>query len=47
MKTRIKVDDAEIKKFNEEQIDWTASCKKCHVNLTGTLSELRGHVCGK
>lgn len=47
MKSRTQVDEVAVKKFNEEQPDWTATCRKCHVVLTGTLSQLRKHVCGK
>lgn len=47
MKTLIKVDEAAVKQFNEEQKDWTATCRLCKVKLIGTLTEIRGHVCGK
>lgn len=47
MKTLIKIDEEAVKKYNEEQKDWTATCRLCKVAITGTLSEIRGHVCGK
>lgn len=47
MKSREKIDEDMVKKINEEQKDWAATCPKCHVAIIGTLSELRGHICGK
>lgn len=47
IKSRIVVDEIAVKKFNEEQTNWTATCRKCKVELSGTLAEIRGHVCGK
>lgn len=46
MKVLIKVDEVAVKKFNEEQKDWTAVCRLCKTKITGTLTEIRGHVCG-
>lgn len=47
IKSRVVVNEAEVKKFNEEQKDWTATCRLCHKVITGTLADIRGHVCGK
>lgn len=43
MKTRIEIDEAIVKKFNEEQIDWTAVCRICKMTITGSLADLRAH----
>ena len=43
IKSQIKVDDEAVKQFNEEQKDWTATCRICGQKLTGTLSEIRAH----
>lgn len=43
IKSRIKVDEAAVKTFNEEQKNWTAKCPICGQLLTGTLAELRMH----
>jgi len=45
--SRIKVDDAEVKRLNEEAKDWTAVCPVCGAALTGSLAELRKHCHGK
>lgn len=47
IKSRIEVDEDAVKKFNEETPTWTATCRKCKAVLTGTLSQIRGHVCGE
>lgn len=47
IKSRREIDEEAVKKFNDEQNNWTATCRKCHVVLTGTLPQIRGHVCGK
>lgn len=40
-----KVDEDAVKEFNETSPNWTATCRLCHVSITGTLTELRSHVC--
>lgn len=47
IKSRIKVDEAAVKAFNEEQKDWTAVCRVCGVTISGTLVEIRSHTHGK
>lgn len=44
-KSRIVVDEAAVKQWQEEQKEWTGRCRKCGEELKGTLAELRGHVC--
>lgn len=39
------IDKEAVEKFNEQSADWTGTCRHCHINLRGTLSELRSHVC--
>lgn len=43
MKTRIVIDEAVVKKFNEDQKDWTAFCRVCKKEISGSLAELRSH----
>jgi hypothetical protein len=31
---------------HEKLPDWTGSCRKCGVTLTGHPSQLKAHVCG-
>lgn len=38
-------DEAAVKKILNEAKDWEGVCRKCHVKLSGTLQELKGHVC--
>lgn len=39
----------EFKKMREDAdkaaSDWSAECSVCHVHLTGTLAQLKAHVC--
>lgn len=32
-------------KANAEATDWHATCRVCHQELTGTLKQLKEHVC--
>lgn len=32
-----------LKAFNEDQKDWTGTCRVCGVKFTGTLAALREH----
>jgi len=43
IKSVVKVDEEAVKAFNEEQKDWTATCRVCGVKLIGTLGEIRKH----
>lgn len=43
IKSNVKVDEAAVKKYNEEQI-WSAHCKLCGHEITGTLSEIKAHM---
>ena len=36
---------AEMTAVVEKQSDWTACCRKCKVQLSGTLQEIRDHKC--
>lgn len=47
IKSIVQIDEAAVKKYNEEQRDWIATCRKCHEVISGSLTEIRGHVCGK
>lgn len=40
-----KIDEAAVKEFHETTKRWTGRCRHCGEELTGTLSELRAHVC--
>lgn len=31
---------------NEKASDWSGTCQKCGKTITGTLAELREHICG-
>lgn len=41
------IDTEAVKKFNEDAADWTGTCRRCKVQLVGTLAQMRGHVCDK
>lgn len=35
---------ARIKVFNDAQEDWTATCRVCKLELTGTPAQLKAHT---
>lgn len=37
---------AKLRKFNDMQSDWYATCQKCGEKLEGTLKQIKEHVCG-
>lgn len=40
-----KIDEEAVKEFHETTKRWTGRCRHCGAELSGTLSELRAHVC--
>lgn len=34
-----------LNKYNEAQTDWKGTCRKCGKVVTGSLKDLREHVC--
>lgn len=46
-KSRIVVDEAAVKKVNNEASDWTAVCSVCGKAIVGTLCQLLGHKHGQ
>ncbi len=36
----------ELAAFNNAQTDWYGTCRKCGVELKGSLKTLKEHVCG-
>lgn len=44
---RVVVDEAAVKKFNEERTDWCSYCQVCQKQVCGTLDQLRNHKHGE
>lgn len=38
-------DAAKLAAFNAQQTDWYGVCQKCGKHLTGTMQELKDHIC--
>lgn len=41
------IDEAEVKKYNEDAPTWTGTCSICGKHLIGTPAELRKHKHGE
>lgn len=37
---------AKIAAFNAAQTDWFTTCPKCRKSLSGSIDQLKAHVCG-
>jgi hypothetical protein len=38
-------DKDEVAKILKEATDWTGTCRKCGKTVSGTIEDLKGHVC--